>query len=68
MQRVENWNGFVTQTIGKAKEMVLGWVEEEFAQMEIEIFKHFHQRHEESGIFSQSKIEKIEAELSKTTS
>lgn len=63
---MNNWNAFVGQTIAKAKEMVHTWVEEEFAQMEAEIHKHFHQRHEELGVFSLSKAEKMESELAKT--
>jgi hypothetical protein len=42
---MNNWNAFVGQTVTKAKEMVHSWVEEEFAQMQADIFKHFHQKH-----------------------
>lgn len=65
---MNNWNSFVAQTVAKAKEMVHGWVEEEFALMQEDIYKHFHVKHEELGVFSLAKTEKMEDELSKTTS
>jgi hypothetical protein len=63
---MNNWNGFVSQSIANAKEMVFDWVNEEFALMESEIYKHFHQKHEEMGVFSLAKTEKMEADLGKT--
>ena len=68
MQRINSWTAFVTQTLAKAKEMVHGWVEEEFAQMQADIHKHFHQKQEELGVFSLAKTEKIEDELTQTAS
>jgi hypothetical protein len=47
--------------------MVISWVEDEFLQMEKDIYKHFGQKHEELGVFSLSKTEKMESELTRTT-
>ncbi len=45
-KRIDSWNNYITQSMGKAKQLVLGWVQEEFKEIEAGIIKHFARKHE----------------------